>query len=217
MSKRNRVRDVVGLLLVSTAVGLVIASTAYLCAYYTQRDQWSKLDSDELDRVVEVRTRHELVNLQKAIEEYRQADGSLPANLSELEEVKGQHRFQVDADGQVMDPWKHPYQYRIAGESFILYSFGRDGQPGGDGFDADIYPTSVRVPIEPPTLREFTFDHPTKGVQWTCFLAGLCASLVCLLPSRNRRGTAFLARVCGTAVGAFLIAVVISSLHTSGH
>lgn len=41
-----------------------------------------------------------------------------------------------------MDPWGRPYVYRSPGEanpgSYDLLSFGRDGEPGGEGEDADI-------------------------------------------------------------------------------
>jgi general secretion pathway protein G len=39
-----------------------------------------------------------------------------------------------------LDPWGRPYQYASPGEhgEFDLWSFGRDGRPGGDGDDADI-------------------------------------------------------------------------------
>lgn len=45
-------------------------------------------------------------------------------------------------DEQVpMDPWENPYQYSIPGKDgqpFALYSFGADGQAGGEGTAADI-------------------------------------------------------------------------------
>jgi len=44
-------------------------------------------------------------------------------------------------DGVPADPWGNPYQYSPrpgADRDFTLYSFGADGQPGGEGFDADI-------------------------------------------------------------------------------
>ncbi len=41
-----------------------------------------------------------------------------------------------------LDPWGHPYLYQSPGvehaESYDLFSYGRDGQPGGQGEDADI-------------------------------------------------------------------------------
>jgi len=38
------------------------------------------------------------------------------------------------------DPWGNPYQYIYPGEhsTFDVYSLGADGQPGGEGQDADI-------------------------------------------------------------------------------
>ena len=39
------------------------------------------------------------------------------------------------------DPWGHPYLYHFPGEHGDepdLISYGRDGQPGGDGINADI-------------------------------------------------------------------------------
>lgn len=49
------------------------------------------------------------------------------------------------------DPWGRPYEYLAPGrenpQSFDLYSLGRDGQPGGEGEDADV--TSWGGPIGP--------------------------------------------------------------------
>ena len=43
-----------------------------------------------------------------------------------------------------LDPWGHPYVYVCPGlrnpTSYDLLSYGRDGQPGGTGEDADINP-----------------------------------------------------------------------------
>lgn len=38
------------------------------------------------------------------------------------------------------DPWDRPYQYLYPGNQgeFDIYTLGRDGQPGGEGLDADI-------------------------------------------------------------------------------
>lgn len=39
-----------------------------------------------------------------------------------------------------LDPWRNPYQFEPAsgGRDFRVFSFGKDGQPGGEGDDADI-------------------------------------------------------------------------------
>jgi general secretion pathway protein G len=39
------------------------------------------------------------------------------------------------------DPWNNPYQYVSPGadaRDYDITSYGRDGKPGGDGYDADI-------------------------------------------------------------------------------
>jgi general secretion pathway protein G len=42
----------------------------------------------------------------------------------------------------LIDPWKAPYNYdrpgRVHPRTYDLYTYGGDGQPGGDGENADI-------------------------------------------------------------------------------
>jgi general secretion pathway protein G len=40
----------------------------------------------------------------------------------------------------LVDPWGHPYVYRVPGQQgdYDLYTLGADGQEGGDGDDQDI-------------------------------------------------------------------------------
>ena len=40
-----------------------------------------------------------------------------------------------------LDPWGYPYLYAFPGPEgypFALYSYGADGQPGGEGYNADV-------------------------------------------------------------------------------
>ncbi len=37
-----------------------------------------------------------------------------------------------------LDPWGHAYVYQSDGNSYVLKSYGADGQPGGTGRNADI-------------------------------------------------------------------------------
>lgn len=41
---------------------------------------------------------------------------------------------------QIKDPWGNPYEYIVPGRysEYEIVSYGRDGQPGGQGEDADI-------------------------------------------------------------------------------
>ena len=43
-------------------------------------------------------------------------------------------------DNQVpKDPWEHDFIYESDGKTFNIYSYGPDGEAGGEGNDADIY------------------------------------------------------------------------------
>ncbi len=47
----------------------------------------------------------------------------------------------LETDQVPLDPWGKPYQYSpnaANNQPFALYSFGKDGKPGGEGDDADI-------------------------------------------------------------------------------
>jgi general secretion pathway protein G len=44
------------------------------------------------------------------------------------------------------DPWNNPYQYvspGANGRDYDIISYGRDGKPGGEGYDADISTTTL--------------------------------------------------------------------------
>jgi general secretion pathway protein G len=44
------------------------------------------------------------------------------------------------------DPWNNPYQYASPGpdgKAYEITTYGKDGKPGGEGYDADISSTSL--------------------------------------------------------------------------
>ncbi|MEO8031385.1 MAG: type II secretion system major pseudopilin GspG [Gemmatimonadota bacterium] len=55
------------------------------------------------------------------------------------------------------DPWGKPYHYESPGtvnpDGYDLISYGRDGQPGGTGEDADVNSWSGRAPASGTTTR----------------------------------------------------------------
>lgn len=62
---------------------------------------------------------------------------SAPADARQAQFWKGPY-----LDEEVpLDPWNRPYHYQARGsdrEGFSLFSYGADGEPGGEGYDADI-------------------------------------------------------------------------------
>jgi general secretion pathway protein G len=84
--------------------------------------------------------------LEDALDQYRLDMGRYPASppgLAALNEPpSGESRWQGPYLRKTVpnDPWGHPYPYRAPGEhgEYDIWSFGRDGQAGGSGEDADI-------------------------------------------------------------------------------
>ena len=77
-----------------------------------------------------------------ALDTYRLDLGNYPTSLEEL-----RNSTKTGWDGPYMpreipnDPWGNPYHYQSPGsngEPFSMMSYGRDGQPGGEGEDKDV-------------------------------------------------------------------------------
>jgi general secretion pathway protein G len=106
---------------------------------------FSRVDSSKV-QVAETQTRM----LRGAVETFRLEVGRLPTAEEGLdvlsrapsdERARGRWRGPYLDEAVPADPWGNPYQYSTPGRDglpFALYSFGADGQPGGEGNDADI-------------------------------------------------------------------------------
>ena len=94
----------------------------------------------------------QLENFRTALNLYKMDNGRLPTQHQGLEALVQQstidpkpHKFPpegyLDSRTLPMDPWGHDYIYLIPGtqgETYEIISYGRDGEPGGEGPDADI-------------------------------------------------------------------------------
>jgi general secretion pathway protein G len=89
----------------------------------------------------------QLKNLQTALELYYLDIGSYPEPGQGLEALvispagaKGWNGPYLGAKDGLVDPWGRGYVYKEPGEHgpFDIESFGRDGQPGGEGEDRDL-------------------------------------------------------------------------------
>lgn len=88
-------------------------------------------------------------SIQNALEQYRldmfdypDQDYGLDALLSLPSGAPNESRYRTGGYISFLpnDPWEQPYIYDYPGEHGIvdIYSYGADGQPGGEGIDADI-------------------------------------------------------------------------------
>jgi len=85
-------------------------------------------------------------SLEKSLDQYRIDMGHYPNQQQGLNALVTRPSDEPKWDGPYLskglplDPWGHPYQYKIPGEKrdFDLLSYGKDGQPGGSAEAADI-------------------------------------------------------------------------------
>ena len=82
----------------------------------------------------------------KALDQYRLDAGRYPSSEQGLTALMSHPANEAKWQGPYLkkavpdDPWGKPYVYRSPGEhgEYDLYTYGKDGQPGGDGENADI-------------------------------------------------------------------------------
>lgn len=87
------------------------------------------------DKAMRTKARADIALIEQAAELYRLDALRYPPSLTALSTGKRPYLKSLPAD-----PWGNAYQYRVPGQrgAVDIYSLGADGQPGGEGEDADI-------------------------------------------------------------------------------
>jgi len=91
-------------------------------------------------------TKAQIDALDKALDQYRLDTHRYPTTEQGLQALVTKPSNETNWNGPYLkkavpsDPWGRPYIYKNPGQKgdFDLVSYGRDGQPGGSGEDADI-------------------------------------------------------------------------------
>jgi general secretion pathway protein G len=90
----------------------------------------------------------QIEGIEKALDNYRLDMGSYPTTAEGLAALSVNPATNSNKwNGPYLkksvppDPWGHPYQYRNPGShgGIDIISYGKDGQPGGTGENADLY------------------------------------------------------------------------------
>ena len=85
-----------------------------------------------------------MAKLESAINEYYNDCDQMPDSLGDLVESPGDDACSswgpsaYAKEKEILDPWKNELVYEQTNDGFKLVSLGKDGAPGGEGFDADI-------------------------------------------------------------------------------
>jgi general secretion pathway protein G len=90
--------------------------------------------------------RAQIESLEKALDQFRLDTRHYPTAEQGLDALVLKPANEANWTGPYLkkavptDPWGRPYVYRVPGSKgeFDLYSYGKDGKPGGTGEDADI-------------------------------------------------------------------------------
>lgn len=120
---------------------LVVMVIIGLLAGYVGPRYFSQIGKSEVKAA-----RAQIDGLEKALDQYRLDTGHYPLSEQGLQALMERPSNDEKWAGPYLkkavppDPWGRPYVYRQPGEhgEFDLYSYGKDGQPGGNGEDADI-------------------------------------------------------------------------------
>lgn len=87
-------------------------------------------------------TEVQVEKLSAAVESYNSDVGEYPRSLEDLSKDPGISGWlgPYADDKDLKDQWKKALEYRAPGEDgpFDLISYGKDGQPGGTSYNADI-------------------------------------------------------------------------------
>jgi len=120
---------------------LVVIVIIGLLAGYVAPRYFGQIGKSEVNAA-----RAQIDALEKALDQYRLDVGRYPSGEQGLTALLERPSEEPKWNGPYLrksvpnDPWGRPYQYRQPGEhgDFDLFSYGKDGQPGGSGEDADI-------------------------------------------------------------------------------
>jgi general secretion pathway protein G len=88
------------------------------------------------------RAKTDIGKISEAVDSYKIMKGRYPSTEEGLPAVVKEKLLNANKDGKVTDPWDREYVYLYPGQvhadGFDVKSYGGDGQPGGEGENADI-------------------------------------------------------------------------------
>jgi hypothetical protein len=180
MNKHQRIATRVA---ISTSVGILVAAIACLAA-------WRSIGWMPNVRPEQASTRQLLELMEPLIEAYCTETKTVPQSWVELRHTMERYSFTCNENGIPLDAWGHRFLYSVKEGHPVVTSYGRDGKPGGVGFDCDLSSDDKPLPPENmPTFSQFLLHPATKGIVSACLACGLLAFLVSFVnivpPSRH--------------------------------
>ncbi|NOK10965.1 type II secretion system major pseudopilin GspG [Corallococcus exercitus] len=119
--RKNRGMTLIEIMVVITILGLIAAAVGV--AVIPKLEE-AKQDTAKLD----------IRNIQSAMKLYYTKKGSYPDTATGLKALVDTQNL----ERMPLDPWGREYVYMNEGGKPVITSYGADGNPGGEGSDADI-------------------------------------------------------------------------------
>jgi general secretion pathway protein G len=99
-----------------------------------------------IDKAAVSRAKQDLRGIETALNLYRLDNFRYPSTADGLQALvtnpgeAAAPNWKAQLRKLPIDPWNHPYQYAYPGQhgEFDVFSYGADGQEGGEGINADI-------------------------------------------------------------------------------
>ena len=194
---------------ISTNVGIVVAAIAIVAA-------WRHTGHMSEVRPEQWATRQTIGEIDGLMQMYRNATKTLPGSLEELRRAdESWVHSQRDEKGRPLDGWGRPFLYSTDGVKYVITSLGRDGKPGGIGWDCDLSNIDEWPKEAVPTFRQFLIHPVTGGIVCACLACGVLAFLVSLVtvnpPALHGWAIpSLIVKLAFTILGALFVASILS-------
>ncbi len=123
-----------GMTLIEVMVVLVILG---LIASAVAVNVMGRLEQARIDRA-----KNDVRQIADQLDAFKAMRGRYPSTEEGLNVLITEKFLKPNADGKLKDPWNREYIYLFPGQThadgFDVKSYGADGQPGGDGENADV-------------------------------------------------------------------------------
>lgn len=134
MNRRNERRRERGMTLIEIMVVIVILGLIASAVAVNVVGQMSKARIDT--------AKNDVRKIADGVDTFKVMKGRYPSTEEGLGILIKESILKPNKEGKLLDPWGHEYVYLYPGQAhpdaYDVKSYGADGQPGGDGENADL-------------------------------------------------------------------------------
>ena len=139
--------------------------------------------------------------IKSAVTNYVIVFEELPHKLGDLR-IVSPGLFERPKRDEILDGWGKPFHFEFGKDSWQVISYGRDGQPGGAGLDADLSNLTTSTREYWPTFTQFLFELNPRPILVIAFITSFVAFVVAYITLTSPRfdGPGLLRLAIGTGL-----------------